>query len=214
MRPATALVALVVAAALTLSACGDSGGDDDSEARDDWAPPPSRSMPTDLNAPRPLMSLGHTAHTAGALHPPFGPGGGMLDITPTTITYVTRGTGQEPEHDIFAVVACKATSTKAVAAAETVPAEGKSWQWIAPDGQAVDAGDGFSAPSVNPRGFTGSGTVQPGAYEWRTVIVDLEAAQRGGTLVYTDGEDEVFRWKMPAKDTGAQLPRLKAALKR
>jgi hypothetical protein len=136
----------------------------------------------------------------------------MLDITPSTIAYVTKGTGQKPEEEVFAVVAYKAKSTKGVAASETVPAEAKGWQWIAPDGETAE-NSGFAAPSVNAKGFTNAGPIQSGSFQWRSQVFDITEAQRGGTLIYTDGEGEPYRWKMPAKDTGPELAKLEAGLK-
>lgn len=207
MRTQPALAALAMIAALGLGACG---GDSDAASDD---PKPTSPAPAESPAAKPRdPALGATAHTAGSLHPVEGDGGGMLDIAPSTITYVTEGTGQKAEQEVFAVVAYKATSTKSVAAAETVPAENKGWQWIAPDGEAAE-NSGFSAPSVNARGFTNAGPIQSGSFQWRSQVFDINEAQRGGTLVYVDGEGEAFRWKMPAKDAGPELARLKAALK-
>lgn len=193
------LATTAVVAALTLTAC--SGGD--GEAKADPKPSAPTEAPATVKPKDP--ALGKTAHTAGA-------DGGMLDITPSTITYTTEGTGQKAEQEVFAVVAYKAASTKGAAASETVPAGNGGWEWIAPDGEAAENG-GFSAPSVNAKGFTNAGPIQSGSFQWRSQVFDIDEAQRGGTLIYTDGEGEAYRWKMPAKDAGPELAKLKAGLK-
>ncbi|WP_030777386.1 hypothetical protein [Streptomyces sp. NRRL S-920] len=204
MRPTPKVLVLAAAAALSVASCG---GDGDA-GKNPKEPTRAESPTAKPEAP----ALGTTAHTAGAAHPLGGGGGGMLDITPSTIAYVTKGTGQTPEEEVFAVVAYKAKSTRGVAASETVPAEAKGWQWIAPDGETAE-NNGFSAPSVNAKGFTNAGPIQPDSFQWRSQVFDITEAQRGGTLVYTDGEGQTYRWKMPAKDAGPELAKLKAGLK-
>ncbi|WP_327351868.1 hypothetical protein [Streptomyces sp. NBC_01304] len=71
-----------------------------------------------------------------------------------------------------------------------------------------------NAAGVNADGFTNAGPIQPGTFQWRSQVFDLTEAQRSGTLIYVDGEGQAFRWKMPAKDAGPELARLKAALAR
>lgn len=195
MRIRLTLAAAV--AALTLTACGGGTGTSDATAPAEAAPSPE--------AEKEDPALGGTVHTAGA-------DGGMLDITPSTITYTTEGTGQKAEQEVFAVVAYKAASTKGAAASETVPAGNGGWEWIAPDGEAAE-NSGFSAPSVTAKGFTNAGPIQSGSFQWRSQVFDIDEAQRGGTLIYTDGEGEAYRWKMPAKDEGPELAKLKAGLK-
>ncbi|MEV5770097.1 hypothetical protein AB0L49_02335 [Streptomyces antimycoticus] len=80
-----------------------------------------------------------------------------------------------------------------------------------PDGQAVDTLSG-NATNVSPDGYTSGGTVKPGTYQQRAVAFDITTAQQGGTLTYTDGDGATWRWTMPAKDTGPELAKLKAAL--
>lgn len=157
------------------------------------------------------MALGKAVETAGSPHPFEGPGGGVLEIGPTTITYAKTATGETPENETFAVIAYKARSTKAVAAAESAPIENGGWEWVAPDGQAVDTLSG-NATNITPEGYDGGGTVKPGTYQWRAVAFDITTAQRGGTLTYTDGDGTTWRWTAPAKDTGPDLTKLKAAL--
>lgn len=33
-------------------------------------------------------------------------------------------------------------------------------------------------------------------------VFDIAAAERGGTLIYVDGAGTVFRWKIPASNSG------------
>ncbi|MFK8844661.1 hypothetical protein [Streptomyces sp. Ac-502] len=202
----TPAVTVLAAACLSLTACGSSGAPDEKEGS---TPPAASAPPTPPEVK--ALALGKTAHTAGAAHPVEGDGGGVLDITPTSVVYVPTGTGQTPVNGSYAVVAYKAKSATAVAAAETVPAENAGWQWIAPDGQAVSTMDG-DATSVTPDGFLGSGAVALGSYQWRSQAFDLTKAQHGGQLVYTDGEGKTYRWTMPAKDSGPEAAKLKKAL--
>lgn len=207
MRITPVATALTIAA-LALTACGSSGTTD--EGKQASSNPPAASAP-----PQPpevkALALGKTAHTAGSNHPVAGSGGGVLDLTPTSVVYVPSGTGQTPVNGTYAVVAYKARSATAVAAAETAPAENGGWQWIAPDGQAVSTMDG-DATSVTPDGFLGSGAVALGSYQWRSQAFDLTKAQHGGQLVYTDGEGKTYRWKMPSTDAGSEVAKLKKAL--
>ncbi|MEV0118029.1 hypothetical protein AB0H77_33115 [Streptomyces sp. NPDC050844] len=101
-------------------------------------------------------------------------------------------------------------STKAVAASETAPIESKGWQWVAPDGEAIDTTSG-NASSVTPSGFTNAGPVQSGIFQWRTQVFDLTKLQRGGTVLYVDGEGQAYRWNA-RPDAGPELTKLKAAL--
>lgn len=202
IRTATAL------ALLPIAACG-SGGGKAAPSQD----PPAASAPAAETA-SPAAStpdLGTPARTTGAAHPAAGVGGGILEITPTSVVYTTTGAGQKPTNGLFATVAYKARSLTAVAAAEAAPIEGGGWQWIAPDGQAVNQLDGNTA-SVTPDGFTSAGPVQPGSFQWRSVTIDLTPAQRGGTLVYTDGGHTGFHWKVSAQDSGPDSAKLKKAL--
>jgi len=68
-----------------------------------------------------------------------------------------------------------------VDAAESAPIENGGWEWVAPDGQAVDTLSG-NATNVTPDGYDGGGTVKSGTYQWRSVAFDITSAQQGGTL--------------------------------
>ncbi|MFH8405595.1 hypothetical protein ACH4FX_12580 [Streptomyces sp. NPDC018019] len=204
----TRMLAVIAAAALPLTACG--GGSTEPESKASSSSSAATPQTPEIETPT-VPGLGTTAHTAGSHHPIAGSGGGVLDLTPTSVVYVPAATDQTPKNGTYAVVAYKARSSTAVAAAETAPAEGGGWQWIAPDGQSVTTLDG-DATSVTPAGFMGSGPVALGSYQWRSVVFDLTAAQHGGQLVYTDGEGKTYRWQMPAKDKGPEVARLKKAL--
>ncbi|WP_329376260.1 hypothetical protein [Streptomyces sp. NBC_01483] len=158
------------------------------------------------------LTLGKTAQTIGAQFPADGgPGGGALEVTPTTVVYAKTAMGNTAANGVYAIITVKDRAPNAVAAAESAPIEGGGWQWIAPDGQALDEGEN-DASSITPNGFTGGGMVQVGTYHWRTIAFDLAEAQRGGTIAYTDGEGTVFRWKVPAADSGPELAALKKGM--
>lgn len=199
-----ALAALLLC--MPLAACGSSS--------DGSGKPPAKSVGSaspPASTPAASLELGMAAQTDGAVHPINGTGGGVLEITPTTVVYTTVGTGQKPVNGLFVTVAYKARSVTAVAAAESAPVDGGGWQWIAPDGQAVDGLSGNTA-SVTPDGYTGVGPVQPGSFRMDSTTIDVTEAQRGGILIYTDGAHHAFRWKMPAQDTGPEVAMLRKAL--
>jgi hypothetical protein len=157
------------------------------------------------------MPLGKTVETIGAQAPVSGKGGGGLEVTPTTIVYAKKAMGEVAVNGTFAIITVKDKAPNAVAAAESAPIEGGGWQWAAPDGQAIDEGEN-DASSITPQGFTGGGMVQPGTYAWRTIAFDLTEAQRGGTIMYTDGAGHTFRWAMPATEKGPELAQLKKGM--
>jgi hypothetical protein len=219
--------AVVLAAALV--ACG--GGSSDGGAKAKAKPRATHAAKVDCSAKN--MSEADWVEHCSEAQGPNGPttgtttdlplgkaspttgdeGTGVLEMTPTTVVYSTDGAGNEPEHDTFAVVTVKQRPTTAVAAAEVPPISGGGWQWIAPDGQAVDSGDGASF-NVVMEGFNAGGPVQPGSFVWDAVVFDLTLAQaKGGVLVYVDGEGAAHRWKVPAGDTGPQVAEVKKLLK-
>jgi hypothetical protein len=158
------------------------------------------------------MQLGKTVETIGAQTPADGsPGGGGLEVTPTTVVYQKEAMGSTAVNGVFAIITVKDRAPNAAAAAESAPIEGGGWQWIAPDGQALDEGEN-EASSITPNGFTGGGMVQPGTYKWRTIAFDLAEAQRGGEVAYTDGGGTTYRWKVPGKDSGPELAALKKGM--
>ncbi|MFJ3308299.1 hypothetical protein ACIPSA_35520 [Streptomyces sp. NPDC086549] len=116
--------------------------------------------------------------------------------------------GSTSVNGTFAIITVKDRATGSTVATESAPLEGGGWQWIAPDGQALDEGKN-DASSITPHGFTGGGTVKAGTWQWRTIAFDLAEAQRGGTIAYTDGDGTAFRWKVPADDGGPELASVK-----
>ncbi|MFE4420466.1 hypothetical protein [Streptomyces sp. NPDC056817] len=234
---ATAATAALLLAALT--ACG---GNDSSEKVDvDAKPKPAASKPasepsvdcSDESLPQADwmehcadkagtggdgtvgtedLAWGKSAQTTGAeLVASDGPGGGDLEVTPTSVVYAKSAMGNTAANGVFAIIAVRDRATGAIAAAESKGLDGGGWQWIAPDGQAVDQGEGNSS-GVIPQGFGGGGMVQAGTYHWNTARFDLAEAQRGGTIAYTDGAGQTFRWKVPASDAGPDLAALKKGM--
>ncbi|MFG2970903.1 hypothetical protein ACGFZS_47305 [Streptomyces sp. NPDC048288] len=158
------------------------------------------------------LGWGKTAATVGAQFPvDGGPGGGALEVTPSTVVYAKTAMGNTAANGVYAIITVKDRATGATAAAESAPIEGGGWQWIAPDGQAVDEGEN-DASSITPNGFTGGGMVQAGTWHWRTIAFDLAETQRGGTIAYTDGDGSVYRWKVPAAESGPELAALKKGM--
>ena len=155
------------------------------------------------------LAWGKPASTTGDQD--FDTGGGTLEVTPTTITYQSEAMGNTAVNGTFAIITVKDEAVGDTAAAESAPAGGGGWQWIAPDGQALDAGEN-EASSITPDGFTGGGKVQAGSWAWRTVAFDISEEQVGGTLVYVDGTGQAFQWKVPAKETGPELAKLKKGM--
>jgi hypothetical protein len=83
---------------------------------------------------------------------------------------------------------------------------------MAPDGEMVAFDSGNSSNVVMDK-YNNADPVQPGAYQWRAQVFDLTAAQaKGGTLIYIDGEEKAFRWKVPAVDAGPNVAEVKKQL--
>ncbi|MEV7427012.1 hypothetical protein [Streptomyces sp. NPDC091212] len=139
-------------------------------------------------------------------------GAGVLEMTPTTVVYAKQDGGDKPAKDVFAVIAIKQRPTTAAAATEVPPISGGGWQWIAPDGQAIDAGNGESY-NVVLADFNAAGPIQPGSFVWDATAFDLTDAQaKGGTLVYLDGEGDAHRWTIPGGDRGPQVAEVRGDL--
>ncbi|MFJ8929209.1 hypothetical protein ACIRLA_21790 [Streptomyces sp. NPDC102364] len=155
------------------------------------------------------LAWGKVARTTGYQDPDSG--GGNLDVTPTTVVYQSKAMGSEASNGVFAIITVKDAAAGDAAATENAPAAGGGWQWIAPDGETVSSDNG-EAVSITPEGFDGERIVQPGAWVWRTVAFDISEAQRGGTLVYVDGLEEAFRWKVPTRDAGPDVAKLKKGM--
>jgi hypothetical protein len=203
MRLRTAFLMAIVAA--TLTACSTS----DPMPSDKPAPQPSSSAPAATpaaSAPQAAaLPLGQAAETVGA------GGTGRLQITPTSIVYTTGSTVTRPTKAVFAFIAYKARAMTAVAADQAAPVDGGGWSWIAPDGQAIAQGNGEAANLVADS-FNAGRTVQPGSFVLDGAAFDLDTVQAGGTLVYTDGQGQAFRWTMPKQDAGPEAEQLKKEL--
>ncbi|MFI7329386.1 hypothetical protein ACIBQ3_32705 [Streptomyces rubiginosohelvolus] len=150
--------------------------------------------------------LGEPALTAGD------EGAGVLEMTPTSVVFAKESDGNAPAKDVFVVVTVKKRPTTAAPADESSPMGPGGWQWRAPDGQALDEGDGESY-NVVLSDFNTSGAIQPGSFVWDAEAFDLTAAQaKGGTLVYVDGEGTAHQWKMPEEDSGPHVAEVKKDL--
>lgn len=200
--------AIAVAALLALTACGGGNG---SNTADKSAKKPTSAPAKKAPKKPPTLALGKSARTEGTQNPVEGPGGGTMQITPTTVVYSAKGTGEKPKEKEFAVVTLREKPLTDKPVAESAPIEGGGWKWIAPNGQSIDEGNG-NAFNVTPETYTGGGMIQPGSWAWDTAAFDLTEGQRGGTLVYTDGGGNTYRWTMPDKDTGPDVGKLKKEL--
>lgn len=188
----------------TLATAGCSGQDSPAPAK--TAPSTAASLPTPDATPAVGLKLGEPAETVGS------GGTGRLQLTPTTIAYLPAGASSEkPENEAFAFVTVKTQPTTAVAAAQAAPISGGGWSWIAPDGQAIEQGNG-AAFNVVAEGFNAGGPIQPGSFAWDGQVFDLKTVQAGGTLVYVDGAGTAYRWAMPKTDSGPQVADVKKAL--
>ncbi|WP_428956244.1 hypothetical protein [Streptomyces sp. cg35] len=186
-----------------MKSCSDEGGDASA------GPEEGAGTGGDGTAGTGKLAWGKPASTTGDQD--FDTGGGTLEVTPTTITYQEKAMGSEAVNGLFAIITVKDEAVGDAAAAESAPAGGGGWQWIAPDGQALDEGEN-DASSITPQGFTGGGKVQAGSWAWRTIAFDISKTQRGGKLVYVDGTGQAFQWKAPAKETGPELAKLKKGM--
>ncbi|MET9680636.1 hypothetical protein [Streptomyces coeruleorubidus] len=176
---------------LSLAACSDGDGKSD--------PEPS---------PRTALKFGQTADTAGA------DGKGTVQITPETVVYVDKAGADAPEHGLFAVVTFKA-GNRAKDSVTTTAAQG-GFRWKALDGKTIKAGNSKGAGGIAPIGFNDGGgkpTVRAKTSQVNTVAFDITTVEKGGTLVYVDGEGVEFRWKVPSTSAGPTANALKSALK-
>jgi hypothetical protein len=141
-----------------------------------------------------------------------GGGTGRLQLTPTSVAYLPSGsTFDKPQNEAFAFVAVKVQPMTAVAAAQAAPITGGGWSWIAPDGQAIEQGNG-EAYNVVAESFNAGGPIQPGSFQWDGQVFDLKTVQAGGTLMYVDGAGTAYRWAMPKTDSGPQVEQVKKEL--
>lgn len=198
---ATAATAALLLAALT--ACGGGSDKTDSAAPE---PVPTTAEKSGTVDDSQTMALGDSATTTGD------GGTGALEITPDTIVFTKEGGGETAANGVFAVVTMKDKATTAVAADEPAPIGGGGWKWMAPDGEMIPFDSGNSSNVVMDK-YNNADPVQPGAYQWRARVFDLTSAQaKGGTLIYIDGEEKAFRWKMPATDAGPSVAEVKKQL--
>lgn len=202
MPNARALITATAIAALTLTACGGKNH------ADNHAEPTHSTKTTPTTTPTTAgdHKLGDTVPTDGDPST-----GGVLDITPTSIIYLTKTDTDSPANGRFVIITTKVKAMTAAPAAETSPADGGGWTYIAPDGQAISTMDG-NATSVTPDGFNGGGTIDPGTYQWDSESFDIAPAQVGGTLSYKDGSGHITRWTLPATNTGPQVGQVTKAL--
>jgi hypothetical protein len=188
MRHIIKASALAAVGCLSLTAC--SGGDDESN------PQPS---------PRTALKFGQTADTAGV------GGKGTVQIAPDTVVYVDKAGAETPDHGLFAVVRVEAGNRSKSPVTTTVGKGG--FRWKTPDGNTVKAGNSKGAGSIAAVGFSEGGPdISPGTYQVDTVAFDITAAEKGGTLVYVDGDGVEFRWKIPSTSSGSTATALKSAL--
>ncbi|MFF7871090.1 hypothetical protein ACFZCT_32245 [Streptomyces qaidamensis] len=186
-----ATASVLAATCLSLAAC--SGGDGKSD------PQPS---------PRTALKFGQTADTAGA------DGKGTAQITPETVVYVDKAGADAPEHGLFAVVTFKAGNRAKDSVSITAAQGGFRWKTL--DGKTIKAGNSEGAGNIDPIGFNDAGgkpTVRANTYQVNTVAFDISSVEKGGTLVYVDGDGVAFRWKVPATSAGPAANALKSALK-
>lgn len=152
------------------------------------------------------LRLGQAAQTIGD------EGTGVLQITPDSVVFTKKATGETAANGVFAVVVMKDKAMTGVEADEPAPITGGGWKWIAPDGQEISFDSGNSSTVAMDK-YDGADPVQPGSWQWRSQVFDLTLAQaKGGTLVYVDGEETAYRWKMPARDSGPNVADVKAKL--
>jgi hypothetical protein len=169
--------------------------------------PPQSAAAQPAAAP---LQLGQAATTAGAVNPIRGPGGGTLDITPTSVVYTSGSRSTKPENGQFLTLVFTMKPAGDIAAMPTAPIDGGGWHYITPDGQALEQGHG------NGFTYTANGFGRPmtvvGATVNATESWDITTTQAGGIVQYTDGAGKTYRWQVPAVDTGPHADAVKKAL--
>ncbi|MFE2216334.1 hypothetical protein ACFW93_30875 [Streptomyces canus] len=189
MRHIIRAFALAAACCLSLTSCSDT--DDKSD------PQPS---------PHTALTFGQSADTAGV------GGKGTAQITPNAVVYVDKAGAETPEHGLFAVVRFEAGNRSKTPV--TTTADKGGFRWKTPDGKTVKAGNSRGAGRIAPVGFSEGGPdVSPQTYQADSVAFDITAAEKGGTLVYVDGNGNAFRWKIPSTNAGSTVSALMSALK-
>lgn len=222
------ITALAITTALALTACSSDGGGDKEPAAaaptvncqdpntdmSKWTAfcGPGSGMTTDApTAPAAPLQIDQPATTAGATSPIRGPGGGILEITPVAVVYRATDNSYTPDNGLFLTVGFKHRAADGTPA-PTAPIDGGGWKYIAPDGQALEQGNGRSAFSVVANSFNDPGPVATGTFVYDADTWDISEAQRGGVIVYTDGAGQTHRWQVPAQDGGSEAEKLKRDL--
>ncbi|WP_329393491.1 hypothetical protein OHA45_05515 [Streptomyces lydicus] len=96
---------------------------------------------------------------------------------------------------------------------EPTPRTALSLRQGAANGHTVKVGNSKGAARIAPIGFhDGGSTVQPHTFRRNTIAFDITSSEKGGTLVYVDGNGDAFRWKIPAASSGDAASALKSAL--
>lgn len=205
VRTISASVVLLLAA---LTACGDSGSDDEPAAKPETtsaSKEPNHGDGDGGGFDKPLK-LGEPAQTIGD------GGTGVLQITPDTVVYAKEGSGEKAANGVFAVVTMKVKAMTGAPAEQTAPITGDGWKWIAPDGEEIGFDSGNST-MISMDKYNGGGKVQPGTYQRDAQAFDLTKTQaKGGTLLYTDGDGTAYRWKLPPSDSGPHVAEVKKQL--
>ncbi|MCG0283721.1 hypothetical protein [Streptomyces sp. PSAA01] len=155
--------------------------------------------------PRTALTLRQSAETVGV------GGRGAMRITPDTVVYVHKAGTGTPEHDLYAVVTFSAENRSNTPVTATTGKGG--FHWKAPNGHTVKAGNSKGAARIAPVGFHDGGpTVQPHTFRRNAIAFDITNSEKGGTLIYVDGDGDAFRWKIPTASSGDAVPALKSAL--
>lgn len=189
MRHIVRASVLASACCLCFTACSDS------EEKSDPRP-----------SPRTALTFGRTTDTAGV------GGMGTAQITPNAVVYVDKAGGETPEHGLFAVVRFEAGNRSKTPV--TTTADKGGFRWETPDGKTVRAGNSRGAGRIAPVGFSeGTPEVSPRTYQADSVAFDINASDKGGTLVYVDGNGAAFRWRIPSTNAGSSASALLSALK-
>ncbi|MGY0021192.1 hypothetical protein [Streptomyces sp. cg35] len=188
MRHAITACGIAAVCCLSLAAC--------THSEDRSAPEPS---------PRSTLQLGRGAETSAV------DSKSTVQIHPDTVVYDGSTSFGDSQHGVFAVVAYQSTNRTAHRATTTAAQGG--FRWKSPDGPAVTAGNTTAAKKLAPIGFSEGGPVlAPRTMHQDVAVFDITAAEKGGTLVYVDGDGASSQWKIPATDSGVSVPALKFAL--
>lgn len=213
-RHTTLMAALVAAATLSvvLSGCAAANSEGTSKASPHSSTSKAITPKGDSSSPAPKsapFTLGKTATTAGQ-DPETGiDPRGTLELTPTDVAYVASGDQVKAANGLFVSVAVKERATEAKTE-EADGTAGNGWSWLAPDGQALETGNGSM---VAPDGYASvSDAIAEGTYVWHAITFDIPESAKGGTLLYEDASGATYRWKMPTNDSGPTVSKLSQAV--